>query len=131
MHLAAFQFHRKAVTEFVQGFEKREGEPEDHQVFRSQNAVRNVLGQLRPVHPHLEYRPTDHQNPQDKACPAEERPRQPLKAGQNAFRIDQGKTHEQGASQILFPFAETPLLKAFQELCRIGHYVRLKGVHRV
>ncbi|MBA7698050.1 hypothetical protein ES703_106724 [subsurface metagenome] len=115
MHFSALYLYGKPVAEFMKSLDEGEGEPEDQQVFGSQNTIRDILGELRPVNTHLKHRPGHHNEPQDRPGPAEERLCECLKLGEEPFRIDERKTHEEGASQVLFPFAETPFFKAFQE----------------
>ena len=89
VHFPAAHLDGKGMAELVKCFQEGKGQPEDHQVAGRQDTVGDVFGQLRPVQTGQKNTVPDHNQPDERADPAEHRPHQRHKEGQNPLGVEQ------------------------------------------
>jgi hypothetical protein len=131
MDLSSQPFNGKGVAEFMEGFQKRKGQPHEYKVFRGQNTVRDIFRELGPVKACQKNSSPYNPNPEKSSKPAEEGTHEGETSNQEPFRVKEGKTHEQRITDILFPFNGTPLFKALQKFLCVRWDIALKDIHRM
>jgi hypothetical protein len=129
MDLSSQFLDGEGMTEFMKGFQERKSQPEEKDVGRGQNPVCDILGKLGPVETCKENSSSHNNQPENGSQPAEKGAHERQESDQESFRIEEGKTHEEGVSDILLPFNGTPLLKALQKLLRVRWDVALENVY--
>jgi hypothetical protein len=131
MDLSSQPFNGKGVAEFMEGFQKRKGQPHQEKVLGSQNTVRDIFGELGPMKACQKNSSSHDRNPDKGSKPTEERAYKGEKPNQEPLRVKDGKTHEQRISDILPPFDRTPLFKTPQQLLTVRWHIALKDIYRV
>jgi hypothetical protein len=119
------------VSELVQRLDHRIDQPEQQQVLGREQAIGHVLGEVGPVRRRQHHAGADHAEPESRAEPAEEPPREGQRALEEAVRVEQRKAQRERRPQAAAPLhAFVPLVPP-EHLTAVGRDVAEQRVGRV